>query len=385
MNLLSYVYKYVAALLSVVLCLFTSVPFIIKQSADEKEKNITEQIERMEQLEEDYASGNYVKIDENSFADFDLQKYGDKVKINEISCLGTHNSYQLASVPAYQKLMDNLSTVTFGLVSSVKPKFSSETLTEQFNVGVRSIELDIETVVSDGEISFVCNHSPVFDMTTTCYNFELALKEIAMWSDANPNHVPITIIIEPKTAFLPDGSEMKYMNIEYANALDELLREVLGDRLLTPADAMGDYSSLKEMREADAWPTLNEASGKVLVLLHDTTVTDKYIGQDKSIKTQAMFPMLRYDDIDKSYASFIIMNDADDAYEHRAEVIGEKKLMVRTRADTFSDVDEENIAYAKASGAQIVSTDHPPKTDMTGIDTVTSFDGYTIRLNRSEI
>ena len=59
--------------------------------------------------------------------------------------------------------------------------------------------------------------------------------------------------------------------------------------------------------------------------------------------------------------------------------------MVRTRADTFSDVDEENIAYAKASGAQIVSTDHPPKTDMTGIDTVTSFDGYTIRLNRSEI
>ena len=382
MSFFQYIYRYVAALLSVVLCLFTSVPSIIKQGAEEKEKNIVQQIERIEQLEQDYASGNYVKVNENSFADFELQEaYDSGVKINEISCIGTHNSYQLASVPAYQELMDNLSIVTFGLVSSVKPKFSSDTLTEQFNVGVRSIELDIETVVTNGEISFVCNHSPVFDMTTTCYNFELALKEVAMWSDANPNHVPITIIIEPKTAFLPDGN-MKYMNLTYANALDDMLRRVLGDRLMTPADAMGDYESLKQMREADAWPTLQEAAGKVLVLLHDTTVTDQYIRQDESIKTQAMFPMLRYDDIDKSYASFIIMNDPEDAKKHSEEVIGEKKLIVRTRADTFSDVDEETISCAMESGAQIVSTDHPPKTDMTGIETVTSFGGYMIRLNR---
>lgn len=382
MCVIKFVYRYLAALLSVILCLFTSVPSIIKESAEEKAKNITEQAERIEQLEENYASGNYAEIDENSFANFDLDKaYADGVKINEISCIGTHNSYQLASVPSYCKLMEDISVVTFGLVSAEKPKFNSETLTEQFNVGVRSIELDIETVVSDGEISFVCNHSPVFDMTTTCYNFELALKEIAMWSDANPNHIPITIIIEPKTVFLPDGN-MKYMNIEYINAFDSLLRNVLGSRLMTPADAMGDYASLKEMREADAWPTLKDAAGKILVLLHDTTVTDKYIKQDESIKTQAMFPMLRYDDIDKTYASFIIMNEPDDAKKHCEEVIGDRKLIVRTRADTFDDIDEATVAQAIASGAQIVSTDYPPKSDMTGVETVTSFDGYTIKLNR---
>lgn len=377
---MKYITKYISALLSLILCFVFTYPAMIRQVQEQKPLDIQEQLDRIEQLEKDYKSGNYTKVNENSFCDFDLGKAcADGVKYNEVSFLGTHNSYQKECVPARQKLFQDASTVTFGLVKSEKATFSADYLTDQLNLGIRSIELDVETVVADGKISFVCSHAPVLDMPTHCYDFALALKEIKLWSDANPNHLPITIIIEPKKVFIPDKN-MHYFTCGYANELGEQAKAIFGDTLITPADMIGKHSSFKEMREADDWMTLSETRGHVMLLLHDTTVTDKYIEQDTSIKTQAMFPMLRYDSRDKDYASFLLINKAKDIQVQAAEVLG-KKLVIRTRSDNFGSYKESDSQIALNSGAQIVSTDYPPKADMSKAQRVVTFNGgYTVSI-----
>lgn len=373
-GVLSGVTKWISALLSIILFVFVGLPNVITQNKSANAENVAQQIERIESLSKSYASGDYVKVDESKLAGFDVKKaYADGVKFNEVAYIATHNSYQLESVPAYQKIYRDIETVSFGLFNGDAPLYCSDTLTEQFNIGVRSIELDIETVVDGDNVSFVCSHSPLLDMTSSCYNFELALEEIKMWSDANPEHLPITVIIEPKKVFIPDDG-MRFFNLEYVNQLDELLREVLGEKLITPAEMMGEHSSLKEMREADDWMLLEKAAGRVAVLLHDTTVTEKYIEQDESIKTQAMFPMLRYEDRYESYASFLIVNEPEDIEKYSNELIYEKNLIVRTRVDTFGSYNEDDRRLTLESGAQILSTDYPPKADMTGVDYYVDFE-----------
>lgn len=379
---MKYITKYISALLSLIFCFVFTYPAMIKQVREQKQLDIEEQIDRISQLEEDYKSGNYTKVNEDVFCSFDLSKAcADGVKFNEVSFLGTHNSYQKACVPARQKLFQNASTVTFGLVKAEKATFESDFLTDQFNLGIRSIELDVETVVTDGKISFVCSHAPVLDMPTHCYDFALALKEIKLWSDANPGHLPITVIIEPKKTFIPE-KDMHYFNYKYANELGEQAKQIFGDTLITPSDMMGSHSSLKEMREADDWMTLDETRGHVMILLHDTTATEKYIAQDPTIKTQVMFPMLRYDGRDRDCASFLLINKASDIQNQADEVLG-KSLVIRTRSDNYGSYNAQDSQTALNSGAQIVSTDYPPKADMTNAERCVTFaGGFTVTLSR---
>ena len=350
-----FIKKAVSLLVSVVM-LF---PSVISQSKSQAESDRTAQIERIAALEQDYKNGKIAPVDENSFVlgDWD-SALKNGVKFNELEFIATHNSYQTQSVEALREIYGNLSELTFGLVSDKTGGLDSKTLTEQLNSGIRSIELDIETVVKNGEVSFRCMHSPGFDMTTNCYDLSLALKEIYLWSENNPNHIPITIIIEPKKVFVPIDS-MRFFNLKYVNLLDSLLRESFGDKLFTPADMLRDYDSFADMRAADDWCKVSDMLGSVLVLLHDTTVTEKYIKQDETIKSQAMFPMLRYDDKDESYASFLLINKPQDAVEHSQEIIGDYKLIVRTQVDTYTSVSREKSEQALLSGSQILSTDYP--------------------------
>lgn len=366
--------KFISALLSLIFFVFSGLPAIISESKIAREENIQLQIQRINALSELYKSGEYVPVNESELVGFDVQKaYADGVKFNEVAYIATHNSYQLQSVPSYQKAYRDLETVTFGLINGDAPTYCSDTLTEQFNVGIRSIELDVETVVNGDDVSFICTHSPLIDMTSSCYDFELALEEIKMWSDANPGHLPISIIVEPKEFFLLENG-MRFINLKYANVLDNLIREAFGEKLITPAEMMGEHGSLKEMREADDWMSLRDCAGRVAVFFHDTDgVTGRFIKQDETLKTRAMFPMLRYKDRDKSYASVLIVNKPDDIKKRSTELIYEKNLIVRTRVDSYGCYNEEDRRKTLESGAQILSTDYPKKADMTNVDYYVSF------------
>ncbi len=347
-------------------------------TANSAERNIQLQNEHLKFLEEEYYV-NYTPCDENKITAFDIDKaISDGVKFNEVAFLGTHNSYQTTPSDEYKALFNALSDMTFGIVSTEITEFNMESLTYQLEAGVRSLEIDIETMKNDGNVSFVVSHSPFIDINSNCYDLEKALKEIKMWSDNNPGHLPVSIIIEPKQN-VPEFSGMTNLSLKYTNILDNLIKEALGDTLLTPADMMGDFKSFKAMREADGWLPLGETMGKVLVLLHDTAVTDGYIKQDETIKTQSMFPMLRFADRNKTYTSFIITNQTDDALKNEAAAIDECKLIVRTRADKYPDFSEERYEKTNKCKSQIISTDYPPRIQKDGKHEFT-FDGYTVKI-----
>ncbi len=367
--------KAVAAILSVILFF----PQAIVAAQKQIDKNYSYQDERMAYLETEFYGENYTPCDENKIADFDVEKaIEDGVKFNQVQFLATHNSYQIEATKQFKKLYYALGDLTFGIVNTEKADFTMDTLTEQFELGIRSVEIDIETVVKNGEIKFVVSHDPLLDNTSSCYDFEKALKEIKLWSDNNPNHLPITVIIEPKKGIIPING-MRNFTVGYANEVDKVIRDVMGDKLITPSVMMGDYESFKAMREADGWLELKDTLGKVLVLLHDTDVTDGYIEQDTSIKTQAMFPMLRFSDINESYASFIIDNNPADAINHESQTLNEQNLIVRTRADSFPNYSDDRYAKADKCQSQIITTDYPFRKGESDSH-VYSFDGYTVKL-----
>lgn len=368
------IFKVIPAIFLVVYYFFAS----IVAGNEAVDENIQYQKDRMSYLKNEFYV-NYTPCDESKIASFDIEEAIKRgVKFNELQFLGTHNSYQLAPTEEYKKLYNSLSDLTLGLVSKDKAEFCMDSLTEQFELGIRSVELDIETVDKNGNVGFIVSHNPIYDNTSSCYDFELALEEIKLWSDNNPGHLPITVIIEPKKN-VPAVRDLKNFSIKYANIFDELIREKMGDTLLTPKDMMGEYESLKEMREDDGWLTIDKALGKVIFLLHDTTVTSDYIKQDESVKSQAMFPMLRYSDRNKSYASFIIDNKPDEAVSHEAEAIDKCNLIVRTRADSFPNFSEKRYENTNNCSSQIISTDYPVRTKESKFHTY-SFDGYTVKL-----
>lgn len=373
-NILTYIVKFIPLLISTIVTFVSVFPASEARLSEE----ITEQVQRIAELEQAYANGEIAPVDEASFFDGDLKAELDSgIKFNEICFLATHNSYQSESTETTKKLYRNLSDLTFGLVAANKVDFVSETLTDQLNCGIRSLEIDIEVFDREGDVSFTCMHSPNIEMTTTCYDFELAMKEIAMWSDNNPNHLPVTVIIEPKESFLP-LEDMKKFGIDYADEFDAALRETLGEKLFTPADMLRDYASFGEMRKADDWCKVSDMLGKVVILLHECGTTEKYIQLDPSIKSQAMFPMLRYKDIERDCTSFILANDPDELLEYE-ELAVENRIIMRTRTDNFTKVTQKRLELAMASPAHIISTDFPPRTDNTPDSYVVSFNGKTVR------
>ena len=342
------------------------------------DENIKFQEEHLNYLETEYYK-NYTPKNEADLADFDLEKaIEDGVKLNEIAILGTHNSYQRLATAETRFAMNIIDTITFKKLGLNTFDFEMDTLTEQLEMGVRNVEIDIETLDKDNKIEFKVTHNSFVDNASSAYDFTKALQEIKMWSDNNPRHIPVIIIVEPKS-FVIEINGMKKFSLEYAKELDKIVGDTLGDSLLTPENMLRDYQSFKEMRENDDWISLKEAQGKILVLLHDCDVTESYIALDETIKTQKMFPMLRYDDRNESYTSFILENDAFRANERKAENIDESNLIVRTRADVYPEYSDERYKVIEDCGSQIITTDFPEKVDGNE-EHFYSFEGKKVKL-----
>lgn len=365
-----------------IIALFAAIillPQAFTQAQEQTDINIANQDEYLQYLQNEYYTDSYVPCDESKIADFDIQQaIADGVKYNEVAFIGSHNSYQLTSTEGYRKLFGALDIASFGLIKADSASYNMDTLTQQFEVGIRNLEIDVEVTETDGKVGFVVCHNPLLDNASSCYDFEKAVEEIKLWSDNNPGHLPISIIIEPKED-VPLFGDFKTFTFDYIDEFETVLTEKLGDKILTPAEMMGEYDSLKQMRENDGWLPLKDTLGKVIILLHDSNVTDKYIKQDESIKSQAMFPMLRYKSRNKSYTSFIIDNEVASASVHKSESIDKCKLIVRTRADSYLSYSEEKYEKVDSCVSQIISTDYPVRFAVNEEHAYT-FDGFTVKL-----
>ena len=294
--------------------LFTATLMLIspsfKKTVERVETDKQFQLTHIEELKNAYASGEKTAVDEDAIFNGNLEKaLSDGAKLNNIAVIGTHNSYQ--------RYHEGQSSGFCGLNNK---KGMPITLSDQLDAGLRNLEIDVETVVDETGTHFVCMHSPLLDMATNCYSFEKALEEIAVWSDNNPGHLPITIIIEPKSVFIP-LENMRFFSAEAANELDKTVRDALA-------------------------------------VLHPCGATSDYIKQDETVKTQSMFPMVRPADKDKSYAAFLLVNDAS-ALLSKYTGLADGNFMIRTRADLSGRYSASTFATAASTVANIISTDYP--------------------------
>lgn len=160
---------------------------------------------------------------------------------------------------------------------------------------IRSLELDIwdsKSGHSDVEGDWFVYHLPLLDTETTCNLLSECLQEFRAWSDANPQHEPVTIWIDLKSK-LRDSSGM-----------DKLLNSS-GLDLFTPGDFLGELSSLQEAASR-GWPTESDLRGKVMIVFTDKSYS--YCNDDKTCEQAKAFRHCKAKEKHKTFCVFFNEN-----------------------------------------------------------------------------
>jgi hypothetical protein len=304
----------------------------------------------------------------------------DDVRINEVQVVGTHNSYKRWLAPAEETVLRSFIGDGVNLM-----QYQHEPLDVQFqSQKVRQIELDVFADGSGGlyadpllrAAAGVGPYDPAMaapgtkvlhiqdvDYRSTCLTMVACLATIEAWSDANPSHLPIAVLVELKDDPLSFG-EFTFTTPEpwtaaAMDALDAEIRSVVGpDDVITPDDVRGGAATLEEAVLSTGWPTLGEARGKLMFLMDNGgSYRTRYLDGHPSLAGRVMFTNSQPGEPD---AAFVKRNDPFSSDITDLVAAG---YVVRTRSDSdTTEARERNTGprdAALASGAQWVSTDYP--------------------------
>ncbi len=313
------------------------------------------------------------------------------IRLNHVQMLGSHNSYHLPPEPT---VLAGIEAVSAELARDIE--YSHRTLTEQLDdFGVRQFELDVFADPDGGryanraanvvvglppesgepaldEPGFKVLHTQDFDYETTCFTLIACLSEIAEWSDANPGHLPIMILIELKDLSVPEAAAEEGLELtidlpwavpiettnEVLDALDAEVRSVFdADRLFEPDDLRGRAATLDEAVRTTGWPTLDDARGQVIVALNDAgTQRDLYIADTPVLEGRPMFTSSTPGAPDAAFVRF------DDPLDSELVTAAEAGYLIRTRTDSPTVDARENDTTTRdaalVSGAHFLSTDY---------------------------
>ncbi|UKI14546.1 MAG: phosphatidylinositol-specific phospholipase C1-like protein [Clostridiales bacterium] len=115
-------------------------------------------------------------------------------KLNEIRYIASHNSYKTGLTPETKYFYHG----PLAAIMGKQYDYIFDTITEQLNAGIRSIELDANKVKTADGFRIECLHSDMLETNSTMIDFDKGLKEIRMWMDRNENALPIIVLVEPK-------------------------------------------------------------------------------------------------------------------------------------------------------------------------------------------
>lgn len=322
------------------------------------------------------------------------------LRLNEVQVVGTHNSYHLEPTPEQLAAIAEVDAE-----GADELEYSHAPLTVQLDEqGIRQIELDVVADPDGGlyaepsgleaaglapgdrpemlEPGIKVVHIPEIDFLTTCTTFVACLEEVAAWSEANAEHVPIAVLVEAKA----DASFSVPWDAAQLETIDDEIRSVFDDeQILSPDDVRGDRATLQEAVVEDGWPTLQDSAGQVLFLLdNEGDEREAYLDGHPSLEGRVMFVS---SPPGEPSAAFMKRNDPLDP-EVDIPALVEQGFVVRTRADTPTEQarsgDTEMLEAALASGAQWVSTDFPVPgmAERYGSDYVAQLpDGVVVRCN----
>ncbi len=352
-------------LLAIYLCfVICTMIAAISSTSKNTQKYYERQINHINSLESRYASGELKPCNEDDFANFSTADTSD-VKINRLTYLATHNSYK--------KELDQENYFCFnygipyagGLHGPTAYNYGFETLTDQLNNGIRSFELDAH-YRRNGKME--CVHNTMLDNNSTCIDFALTFKELNIWSNHNPNHLPVMILVElKKGAWIFDTKSLTANDVQNLGAK---AKEVLGDKLYTPKNMLSDggVTDFEEMVEGDKYPTIDQMRGKIMFILHPGYATDDYVNLDKTLDKQYFFPVLDGKDVLKNpsltkYTCFALSNEP--TKQEVTTLTAKYNMIVRTRIDIHPTVKQSDVDAGLKANANILSSDCPPRTDGT--------------------
>ncbi|MGK7950593.1 MAG: phosphatidylinositol-specific phospholipase C1-like protein [Xenococcaceae cyanobacterium] len=339
------------------------------------------------------------------------------LRINQIQSIGTHNSYHIEPAPKLAEILLNINWLTRFLFTALE--YTHLPLSEQFDLGIRQIELDVyldpegglyakpfgyvkveeNGLPADPEFDpdgvmqkpgLKVLHMQDIDFRSTCLTFIKCLKQINTWSKNNPQHFPIVVLVEGKDKSFPRivGQEVGSEPLEFAIpikfdsnnivAIEQEIRSVFSrEQLLTPDDVRGTYSTLREAVLNDGWPTLAESQGKILFVMENKN--DLYRKRYPSLRGASMFISSKKPDSDE--AVFINLNEPSKDIGNLVK----QGYLVRTRSDAETIharvATTEQRDKALSSGAQYVSTDYPLPNEYFSEYTVLFPEGRMIRCN----
>ncbi|WP_411845585.1 phosphatidylinositol-specific phospholipase C domain-containing protein [Roseibacillus persicicus] len=301
------------------------------------------------------------------------------VPISDCQVIGTHNSYHIAPKQAERDFIK---------VSGEKKvrglEYSHPPLPQQFDAGIRQIELDCFADPKGGafadpmalklaklagknvtpledpdnllaEPGTKVLHFPDFDFRTTVLTLTQALAAVRDWSAANPSHFPILVLLELK------GSSSNWQSEALFALEKEILTVLPTEHLLTPDRVRGEHPNLRTAIREDGWPTLQQARGKIILALDNTNeVLSSYLEPDPLVKGRLLFPSCP--SADHPSSAWFKLNDPFKDFD-TIQKLSKQGYLIRTRADSGTiqarNNDTSRREKAFASGAQFISTDYP--------------------------
>lgn len=317
-----------------------------------------------------------------AFFDNSVLRSTEEISLNEIQVIGSHNSYKIRIDPPLMENLLKTRTALSGL------EYEHIPLSEQLDLGLRGLELDVfydpkggyysdpkglEIVKSLGEEpepfdveqklqlpGLKVFHVQDIDFRSHQLLFKDALHELKKWSQGNEGHTPIIITINAKDGEIPQLKKPLPFTAEALQSIDTEIREVFEEeRLITPDLVRGDFETLEQAVLTNGWPGLNEVRNRFMFVLDEgDEKTNEYLSNFPNLKGASLF-------VNKEEgnptAAFRIINDPIKNFEKIKSLVA-LGYMVRTRADADTKEARENdysrFEKAKASGAQVITTDY---------------------------
>jgi hypothetical protein len=305
----------------------------------------------------------------------------DTLRLDQAQVLGSHNSYHGRP---YKAVLDELAKLD--KATALGLDYEHAPLPEQFDLGVRQIELDVYADPDGGkyadlglakqldvkvpenpgwkEPGFKVIHQAGIDNNSTCVTFVECLQLLKTWSDAHPGHVAMQVQIEMKDTSVPEQA--------FADLEAEIESVFDADEIITPDIVRGNAKTLGEAVKANGWPTLGATRGKVYFTLDNEGLRDQYTDGHPSLEGRLLFTPSSPGQDDAAFAK---LNDPFETEKIKAALAA--NMIVRTRADADTlqarANDTRSATAALSSGAQIVSTDYEQPDPKIG-------NGYTVKI-----
>lgn len=308
----------------------------------------------------------------------------DTFRINQVQCIGSHNSYRIKTDEDIFNLVT--SVLAPFLPDDLNPKewdYTHIPITQQLDLGLRSFELDLyydptggryynrfgNVLVGKNKASGIpalnqpgmkLLHIPDVDYNTHHYTFKDALFTIKNWSLQNPTHLPIIILVEDKEFAVGDVIPFFAKALPFDKAaVDALEQEVIdvfgnSNQLFKPDDLRKSYPNLKTAIQTEGWPMIKDMRGKIIIVFYENS---NYTIGHPNLENKMMF---QFSSVNSGNGAFVIVDNSSNITQIKNAV--NSGAMVRTRSDAGTDEARTGNTTSREnafnSGAQIISTDY---------------------------